>query len=129
MSIESTRSATAADDTTDPTDPTDAAAPAATDAAAGPSPTRRAFLGGAGTAVAVGGLLTVVPRFAAGSREANQTDQAIAEAADRLHVSPDDPLVVHVSDLASGEINVYAGDQHVVIHDTDLASRLALAVR
>jgi hypothetical protein len=87
---------------------------------------RRAFIGGAGTAVAVGGLLTVVPRFANAGADA-EAQRAVADAAQRLDVSPSDPLIVHVSDLANGEINLYAGDQHIVVHDRDLATRLAAA--
>jgi hypothetical protein len=112
MSVESTRAV----ETTADTEP----------AETGPSTSRRAFLGGAGTAVAVGGMLAVVPKFANGHADA-AAQRAVADAAERLDVSPSDPLIVHVSDLANGEINLYAGEQHVVINDRDLATRLAAA--
>jgi hypothetical protein len=115
MSVETTR---AVDQTAD----TETEEPASS----GTTTSRRAFLGGAGTAVAVGGLLAVVPKFANGQSDAD-AQRAVADAAQRLDVSPDDPLIVHVSDLANGEINLYAGEQHIVIHDRDLATRLAAA--
>jgi hypothetical protein len=88
---------------------------------------RRAFLGGAGTAVAIGGLLAVVPKIA-NAGPSLEAQKAVDEAAEHIDVSLDDPLIVHVSDLSTGEISLYAGEQHIVIHDTDLANRLASAV-
>jgi hypothetical protein len=40
-----------------------------------------------------------------------------------------EPLVAHVSDLATGEISVFSGTQEVVFHDQNLAHRLFNASR
>jgi len=119
MSVENTRAATPATETSEPEPATK-----------GPVSSRRAFLGGTGTAVAVGGLLAVVPRLANGDSNAQNADaqRAVADAADHADFNPDDPLIVHVSDLSTGEISLYAGERHVVIHDRGLASRLASAI-
>jgi len=40
-----------------------------------------------------------------------------------------EPVVVHVRDARSGEMDVFAGTRHVRLRDQDLAARLARAVR
>jgi hypothetical protein len=51
-------------------------------------------------------------------------DSLLADA-DALEES----LVVHVRDLASGEIGVFSGTREIVLHDPDLAGRLFRTTR
>jgi hypothetical protein len=39
-----------------------------------------------------------------------------------------DPVIVHVRDVRSGEMDVFAGESKVRLHDRDLAARLTKAV-
>jgi hypothetical protein len=41
----------------------------------------------------------------------------------------DGELVVHVRDLSTGDLDVYAGVRHVRVRDRDLAARLSSAAR
>jgi len=45
------------------------------------------------------------------------------------HEAAAEPVVVHVRDARSGEMDVFAGTRHVRLTDQDLAARLARAVR
>ncbi len=38
-----------------------------------------------------------------------------------------DPVIAHVRDVATGHIDVYVGDRHVVLRDKDIAARLSNA--
>ena len=40
-----------------------------------------------------------------------------------------DPIVVYLRDAASGELEVFAGDSQVKLHDPAIAARLSRAVR
>jgi hypothetical protein len=60
---------------------------------------------------------------------------ASASAASRAHpgraagvASSEDPVIVHVRDVRSGEMDVFAGESKVRLHDRDLAARLTRAV-
>jgi hypothetical protein len=39
------------------------------------------------------------------------------------------PIVVHVTDVSAGTVEVFAGDSRTEIHDVDLAARIAHAAR
>jgi len=60
---------------------------------------------------------------------------AAAAAAPRAHVgraakaSPAEPVIVHVRDLRSGEMDVFAGEAKTRLRDPALAARLARAAR
>jgi hypothetical protein len=41
----------------------------------------------------------------------------------------DEPVIVHVRDARTGEMDVYAGESQVRLHDPGLAARLTQAVR
>jgi len=45
------------------------------------------------------------------------------------HDGGDEAIVVHVRDVASGEIDVFRGTSQTRLHDRDLAARLARASR
>lgn len=91
---------------------------------AAPVSSRRAFLGGTTAAVAAGGVLAAMPHLTSANPELRK---ALVESSGLEHISLDDPLIVHVSDLDTGEISLYIGERHVVVHDQDLATRLAAA--
>jgi hypothetical protein len=38
-----------------------------------------------------------------------------------------EPLVAYVRDAHAGDVTVYVGERHVVVHDPDLAARIARA--
>ena len=81
-----------------------------------------AHWGVAGVASAVPGLAT---GLAATGAEAPAAESEITGDAAAMT----EPLVVHVKDLASGEIGLYSGTREVVVHDPGLASRIFNASR
>lgn len=84
------------------------------------SPTRRQVIAGAavtGVAVAAGGALAA-PAMAAAPTDGAAPDNASEE-----------PLVAHVRDPRTGEIDLYVGERHVSLRDRDLAARLVAAAR
>ena len=92
-----------------------------------PEPSRRSVLHGAAGLAGAGLVATVM----AGTLAA----PASASAAPRTHpgraarVSSDEPVIVHVRDVQSGEMDVFAGTEQVRLHDPGLAARLAQAAR
>jgi hypothetical protein len=60
---------------------------------------------------------------------------AAAAAAPRAHAvpaakaGPAEPVIVHIRDLRSGEMDVFAGEAKTRLRDPGLAARLARAVR
>ena len=95
-----------------------------------PRMSRRSVLRGAAvTAGAVGlataagaapALASALPRSAARSRPAGVGASAVSSA---------DPIVVYLRDAASGELEIFAGDSQVKLHDPAIAARLSRAVR
>ena len=75
-------------------------------------------------AVAVAG--TAGPAIAAAAPAAPRRHDARAAANDATTAGP---VVVHVRDARSGEMDVFAGTSHTRLRDPDLAARLARAVR
>ena len=92
-----------------------------------PGPSRRSVLHGAAGLAGAGLAATVM----AGTLAA----PASASAAPRTHpgraarVSSDEPVIVHVRDVRSGEMDVFAGTGQVRLHDPGLAAKLTQAVR
>lgn len=76
-------------------------------------PTRRGFLVIAGAGAAAVGAATVAP--------------AVGAAPVRAPSEASGPLVAYVSDMQSGEVTLMVGEREVVVHDRDLAARLARA--
>ena len=90
---------------------------------------RRIFLTRSSMAVAAAGVASVVPGLTSGlgasEAEAPAAESAIADSAIIGEAAAmTEPLVVHVRDLASGEIGLYSGTREVVVHDPGLASRI-----
>ena len=90
-------------------------------------PSRRSVLYGAAGLAGAGLAATVM----AGTLAA----PASASAAPRTHpgraarVSSDEPVIVHIRDVRSGEMDVFAGENQVRLRDPGLAARLTQAVR
>jgi nitrous oxide reductase len=87
---------------------------------------RRSLLQGAATAGAAG--LAVTAMGAAASPALAATDRSSAPALDPAHV-PAGPIVVHVRDARTGDIEVLSGTSQTRLRDTDLAARIARAIR
>jgi len=79
---------------------------------------RRAFLSRGSLGVALAGAAVVVPGLSAVLKL-----PAPSSAAPSLPTTAE-PLVAHVRNLASGELSLMVGTQHVVLHDASLAARL-----
>jgi hypothetical protein len=88
--------------------------------------TRRGFIGKTTASVATIGILATVPTLAA----PEMTDAVTSDAAavELSSTSFAEPLVAHVSDLASGEVTIMVGTREVILRDTDLVMRLLNAV-
>jgi hypothetical protein len=79
---------------------------------------RRAFLSRGSLGVALAGAAAVVPGLSAVLKVPGPS-----LAAPALPVTVE-PLVAHVRDLASGEVSLMVGTEHVVLRDANLAARL-----
>jgi hypothetical protein len=97
-----------------------------------PSPaggvSRRSVIRGAATAGAAGLAVTAFggalsPAAAASTRASGST----AAPADEVK-APAGPIVVHVRNAKSGDIEVFSGTSQTRLRDTDLAARIARAI-
>jgi hypothetical protein len=89
---------------------------------------RRSVLRGAAVGAGVVGLATVagITPALASPRQAShapRTEPGKAGAADAT------PIVVYLRDAASGELEVFAGNTQVRLHDPAMAARLTRAIR
>lgn len=78
---------------------------------------RRSFLVIAGAGAAAVGTAVALP-----AASADAAEPRAAEAKGPAHPGP---LVAHVKNARTGEVAVFAGEKEVVVHDRDLAQRLA----
>jgi hypothetical protein len=96
-----------------------------------PAPSRRRVLLGAAGAGAVGLAAAAVasagPAFADTSRTAASSAHDAGDTGHGSEVS--EPVVVHLRDAQSGELDIFAGTTHTRLRDPDLAARLARAAR
>jgi nitrous oxide reductase len=76
---------------------------------------------GVGVAAAVGaaGIAYAEPASAAGRSPSGEASPSASQ--------PDGPVIVHLSDLNRGAIEVFSADSHKRITDHDLAARIARA--
>ena len=95
-----------------------------------PGPSRRSVLYGAAGLAGAGLAATAIGTLAAPAAAAS------ASAAERAHTgraagapSPAGPVIVHVRDLRSGEMEVFAGESRTRLRDPGLAAKLAHAIR
>ena len=97
---------------------------------------RRSLLQGAATAGAAGLAVTAIgaagPALAATSRPHSpdrSPGQAPGRPPGRPHSgAPAEPIMVHVRDTRSGDIEVFAGTSQARLRDKDLAARIARAI-
>ena len=85
--------------------------------------TRRSFLKQTSASAATFSLLPAAPALAVffhPSPEDRVTD---------LSATLNGPIVVHVSDIASGEITLFVGDQETVFRDPQIVAHLIKAAR
>ncbi len=95
---------------------------------AGRGLSRRSLLQGAATAGAAG--LAVTAMSAAASPALAATSRTAAPDAARGHgtaAEPSGPIMVHVRDARSGDIEVFSGTSQTRLRDKDLAARIARA--
>ena len=86
-----------------------------------------ATAGAAGlAATAFGGALS--PAAAASTRAASSTGAASTTGADAEVKAPAGPIVVHVRNAKSGDIEVFSGTSQTRVRDKDLAARIARAI-
>jgi nitrous oxide reductase len=93
---------------------------------------RRSLLQGAATAGAAGLAVTAIgaagPALAATSGP-QATDQSPGKSPGQPHrEAPAGPIMVHVRDTGSGDIEVFAGTSQTRLRDKDLAARIARAI-
>ena len=89
---------------------------------------RRNLLQGAATAGAAGLAVTAMGA-AAPALAATGTDRTGSPpAADHGHHADAGPIMVHVRDARSGDIEVFAGTSQTRLRDKDLAARIARAI-
>jgi hypothetical protein len=91
----------------------------------GRGPSRRSVLQGAATAGAAGLAVTAMGA-AAGSALAATSPSSPRSGADVK--KPSGPIVVHVRNAKSGEIDVFSGTSQTRLRDKDLAARIARAI-
>jgi len=87
---------------------------------------RRFLLQGAAAAGAAG--LAVTALGGALSPAAAASTASSAPAVDDLKAAPSGPIVVHVRNAKSGDIEVFSGTGQTRLRDTDLAARIARAI-
>ncbi len=97
---------------------------------------RRGFLRTGSLGVAAAGLVASVPALPGliGSLEADAPGgaPAVTEAATEVEgdaAGAGQPIVAHLSDVASGEVRLFVGNQTLTVRDPQLAAQLARAVR
>ena len=98
-----------------------------------PGHSRRSLLKGAAT-VGVAGIATARGRaYVSCSAAATRCEQprraALAHPAGTAPVEGSEQIVVHVRDIATGEMDVFRGTTCTRVRDTQLAARLSQAAR
>jgi hypothetical protein len=84
---------------------------------------RRSLLQGAATAGAAGLAVTAM-----GTAQARAATDRPAPGDDMVKPLPSGPLVVHVRDAKSGDIEVFYGTNQVQLQDKELTARIARAL-
>jgi hypothetical protein len=96
-------------------------------------PSRRSLLRGAAGFAGAGLAATVVAGAVAGPALASAADSGAARSAERSRPAGEAghgaPVVVHVRDAHSGEMEIFSGTSQVKLRDPQLASKLIQAVR
>ena len=87
---------------------------------------RRSLLQGAATAGAAGLAVTAIGAAAAPALAATSSPPAADQP--HGHDTAAGPIMVHVRDARSGDIEVFAGTSQTRLRDKDLAARIARAI-
>jgi hypothetical protein len=87
---------------------------------------RRSLLRGAATAGAAGLAVTAMGAAAGPALAATSSPSAVDQA--HNHHADAGPIMVHVRDARSGDIEVFAGTNQTRLRDKDLAARIARAI-
>lgn len=85
---------------------------------------RRGFIMKTSMGVATMGLFAAAPTLAT---EPEATDAAVTELSTSA-AAISEPLIAHVSNLATGEISLLVGTQEIIYRDPELVLRLLRAV-
>ena len=95
-----------------------------------PGPSRRSVLYGAAGLAGAGLAATAIGTIAAPAAAASAAVAPQAHAGQAAGApSPAGPVIVHVRDLRSGEMDVFAGESKTRLRDPGLAATLAHAIR
>ena len=99
-----------------------------------PQPSRRSVLHGAAGLAGAGLAATVMAGTLAAPASASAAPRTHPGRAARVSSAAaasgsGEPVIVHVRDVRSGEMDVFAGTEQVRLHDPGLAAKLAQAVR
>jgi hypothetical protein len=94
---------------------------------------RRSIIRGAATAGAAGLAVTALggalsPAASASTRSAARTAASASAPADGDVHAPSEPIVVHVRNAKSGDIEMFSGTSQTRLHDKDLAARIVRAI-
>jgi nitrous oxide reductase len=89
---------------------------------------RRSLLHGAAAAGAAGLAVTALGAGVSQAASAATTASARPDAPAKEANAPAGPIVVHVRDAKSGDIEVFSGTSQTKLRDTDLAARIARAI-
>ena len=108
----------------------DQSADGSAEGAKNPGPSRRSVLYGAAGLAGAGLAATAVGSLAAPAAAAAVSAASRAHTGEAAGVNgPAEPVIVHVRDLRSGEMDVFAGESKTRLRDPGLAARLAHAIR
>jgi len=94
-----------------------------------PGPSRRSVLYGAAGFAGAGLAAAAIGTLAAPAAAASASAAARAHTGRSAGVPGPEPVIVHVRDLRSGEMDVFAGESKTRLRDPDLAARLSHAIR
>lgn len=99
-----------------------------------PEPSRRSVLHGAAGLAGAGLAATIMAGTLAAPASASAAPRTHPGRAARVSGSAatsgsGEPVIVHVRDVRSGEMDVFAGTEQVRLHDPGLAAKLTQAVR
>ena len=97
-----------------------------------PEMNRRDFLRGSSMAVATAGLVAAFPVLPsvvnAFDTEAPAVDSSVAATTGEA-MTMSEPIVARVTDLSTGEIQMFFGTQEITYNDPQMAARLVQATR
>jgi hypothetical protein len=93
-----------------------------------PGPSRRSVLYGAAGLAGAGLAATAIGTFAAPAAAATAAAAPRAHSGQAAAPSAAEPVIVHVRDLRSGEMDVFAGESKTRLRDPGLAARLVRSI-